>query len=35
MAIIPADLFGLVPNATEATEKFESPNILFVVADDL
>ena len=38
MAIIPAVLFGLVPSATEATEateKFESPNILLVVADDL
>ena len=35
LAIILAVLFGLVPSATEATEKFESPNILFVVADDL
>ena len=35
MAIIPAVLFGLVPSATEATAKLDSPNILFVVADDL
>ena len=35
LAIIPVVLFGLVPNATEATEKFERPNVLFIVADDL
>ena len=35
LAIIPAVLFGLVPSATEATAKLDSPNILFVVADDL